>query len=164
MTSPAVLLDRDGTLIEDTGYIADADDVRLLPGVPDALRALRRAGFALVVVSNQSGVGRGLLSGDDAARVHARMVELLGAEDIELDAAYYCFHAPDEGCSCRKPAPGLFLQAIADLDLDPSRSFAVGDSARDVEAGAAAGCDGVLLGPEAADLPGAAALILGASA
>lgn len=141
---PAVLLDRDGTLIFDVGYPRDPDVVELLPGTPAALSTLRGEGFALVVVSNQSGVARGIVSPAEAAGVHARLVELLAAHGIELDGAYYCFHGPADACSCRKPAPGMLLRAADELGLALDRSVMVGDRPSDVEAGRAAGCRALL--------------------
>ena len=143
---PAVFLDRDGTLIEDVGYPRDPAAVRLLDGAAPALAELAAAGFRLVVVSNQSGVGRGLIAPDEAERVHERFTAELASRGVALDGARYCPHAPEDGCDCRKPAPGLLLAAAAELGLDLSRSFAVGDRDRDVEAGRRAGCTTVLLG------------------
>lgn len=143
---PAVFLDRDGTLIEDVGYPRDPEAVRLLAGAPEALAALRRAGFALVVVSNQSGIGRGLVSREEADAVHARFVAELRACGVELDDVRYCPHAPEDGCACRKPAAGLLLDSAHELGLDLGRSFMVGDKPADVEAGRTAGCRTVLFG------------------
>jgi D-glycero-D-manno-heptose 1,7-bisphosphate phosphatase len=137
---PAVFLDRDGTLIEDVGYPRDPEAVRLLEGAPEALAALRRAGFALVVVSNQSGIGRGLVSREEADAVHARFVRELRAHGVELDDVRYCPHAPEDACACRKPAAGLLLDSARELGLDLDRSFMVGDKPADVEAGRTAGC------------------------
>jgi D-glycero-D-manno-heptose 1,7-bisphosphate phosphatase len=143
---PAVFVDRDGTVIEDVGYPSDPDQVRLLDGAADALAQLRAAGFRLVVVSNQSGIGRGLIAPEDAERVHERFVAELAAGGVALDAVRYCPHAPEDGCDCRKPAPGLIVAAAAELGIDLSRSFVVGDRESDVEAGRAAGCATILLG------------------
>ena len=142
----AVFLDRDGTLIEDVGYPRDPDLVRLLPGVAEGLAALRKAGFLLVVVSNQSGIGRGLVTREEAAAVHDRVVQELRGRDVELDVVRYCPHAPDDSCACRKPAAGLLLAAGRELALDLAGSFMVGDSPADVEAGRTAGCRTILLG------------------
>jgi D-glycero-D-manno-heptose 1,7-bisphosphate phosphatase len=148
----AAFLDRDGTLIFDPGYLADPDGVRLLPGVPEALRRLRDADFLLVIVSNQSGIARGLYTADDLARVHARLVELLAQEGIAFAAAEYCQHGPEDACSCRKPAPGMILAAAAALDIDLPGSAMVGDKVADVLAGLAAGCGrNVLLASRAPD-------------
>jgi D-glycero-D-manno-heptose 1,7-bisphosphate phosphatase len=143
---PAVFLDRDGTLIEDVGYPRDPRQVRLLLGAAEALRRLAGAGFALVIVSNQSGVGRGLFRRDEAEAVHAEVVRRFAEAGVAFDGAYYCYHGPDDACACRKPAPGLLLQAAAELELDATRSFMVGDKSIDIEAGAAAGCRGLRIG------------------
>ena len=148
---PAIFLDRDGTLIEDVGYARDPEGVRLLDGVAEALGALRSAGFALVVVSNQSGLARGLVTPEEAHAVHERFIRELRAHGVELDDVRYCPHAPDDGCTCRKPAPGLLLASARDLNLDLGDSFMVGNTSADVEAGRAAGCRTILVGqPDAA--------------
>ena len=149
----AVFLDRDGTLIDDVGYISDPEDVRLVPGAGDALRALRDAGFRLVVISNQSGLGRGLITQEQADAVHQRFVEELERAGAQIDAAYYCPHAPEEGCDCRKPLPGLLIDAACELGLDLERSFMVGNSDVDVAAGEAAGARAILLADSSADWP-----------
>jgi len=143
---PSAFLDRDGTLIEDVGYLGDPERVRLLPGVAEGLRALRAAGYALVVVSNQSGVARGAFGELDVIRVMARMERALG---LRLDGLYWCPHHPEgvvpryaRDCACRKPAPGMLIRAAQDLGLDLGRSLVVGDAARDLEAGAALGLRG----------------------
>lgn len=140
MGAPALLLDRDGTLIVDTGYPRDPALVSLLPGAASALRAAASAGHRLVIVSNQSGVARGIVSRDDAARVQRRVEELFAVEGVRFDGVYFCFHGPDEGCACRKPAPGMLHDAAQDLGLSLARSVMVGDKSSDVEAGIAAGC------------------------
>ena len=163
---PAVFLDRDGTLIEDMDYLSDPARVRVLPGVRAALGRLRAAGFLLVIVTNQSGIGRGYFTEDDHAAVAAAVRTAL---DIDLDGEYHCPHAPDDGCDCRKPSPGMLCRAAEDLAIDLSRSVMVGDREGDALAGLAAGCRSVVLGtgpaPEAAerarDLSAAVALILG---
>jgi D-glycero-D-manno-heptose 1,7-bisphosphate phosphatase len=143
---PAVFLDRDGTIIEDEGYLADASRVRLLPGALDALRAFRERGLALVVVSNQSGIPRGLITPAQHAEVDARVKAVLADAGVPLDAAYYCPHLPDAGCACRKPLPGMLEQAAREHGLDLARSLMVGDKMSDVAAGRAAGCVTALLG------------------
>ena len=130
---PAVFLDRDGTLVHDGGYLHRPEDYRRLPGVAEGLALLRDAGYRLVVVTNQSGIGRGYFGAGDLARFQEALVKDLRALGIELDGSYVCPHRPDEGCPCRKPRPGLVHRAIRDLHLDPARSFAVGDRLRDVE-------------------------------
>jgi rfaE bifunctional protein nucleotidyltransferase chain/domain len=141
---PAVFLDRDGTLVEDVGYPRDPDQLRLLPGATQALAELRIKGFALVIISNQSGVGRGLLTREQADRVHSGLTGLLAEQGVSLDGAYYCYHGPDEACPCRKPSPHLLRTAADELGLDLARSFMIGDKRTDVEAGRAA-CSGTIL-------------------
>ena len=145
---PAVFLDRDGTLIDDVGYPRDPARVRLVDGAAEALARLRQAGFRLVVVSNQSGIGRGLITEDEARSVHERFVSELERRGVRLDGVRYCPHAPEAGCDCRKPAPGLLLAAADDLGLDLDASFMVGDKSSDVEAGHRAGCQTILFTPD----------------
>jgi histidinol-phosphate phosphatase family protein len=166
----AVLLDRDGTLVVDVPYNGDPDAVRPMPGAAAALARLRAAGVDTAVVSNQSGIGRGLLSSDGVAAVNRRIEELLGP----LGPWLVCPHAPDDGCDCRKPAPGLVLRAAALLGADPRRCVVIGDIGSDVEAARAAGARAILVptaitrpaeiaaAPEVApDLPAAVDLLLG---
>ena len=176
---PAVFLDRDGTLIREAEYLADPDGVELLPGVPEALRALRAAGYALVVVTNQSGIARGLYDEHDYRRVADRLDDMLARAGASVDATYHCPHHPDHGppCDCRKPALGMHRRAADQLKLDLAASWYVGDKASDVEPAHAVGGRGILvrtgygrrteaggdLPPGTAvvdDLPAAAALIL----
>jgi D-glycero-D-manno-heptose 1,7-bisphosphate phosphatase len=146
MPEGAVFLDRDGTVIEDVAYLRSPDCVRLLPGVVPALRRLRAAGFPLVLVSNQSGIGRGIIAPEDARAVHQRFVEVLAEAGLFFDDVRYCPHRPDEACRCRKPSPAMILDAASELGVDPSASFMVGDKASDVEAGHRAGCRTILFG------------------
>jgi D-glycero-D-manno-heptose 1,7-bisphosphate phosphatase len=143
---PAIFLDRDGTLIEDVGYPFDPTQVRLLDGAADALLALRECGFALVVVSNQSGIGRGLVTPEQAQAVHRQFVHEMNLRGVHFDDVRYCPHAPEAGCACRKPRTELLLAAAREHRLDLARSFMVGDSPVDVGAGRAAGCRTVGLG------------------
>jgi len=141
----AVFFDRDGTLVVERGYLSDPDEIELLPGVAHALRALKAAGYPLVVVSNQSGVGRGLFP---LSRVHEAMARLriaLRARGVELDAIYFCPHRPDEGCPCRKPGTALLERAADDLQLALRRSAMVGDKLLDVETAHNAGALGLLV-------------------
>jgi D-glycero-D-manno-heptose 1,7-bisphosphate phosphatase len=146
--TPAVFLDRDGTLIEDLGYPREPERIRLLDGVGAGLRTLRDAGFALVVISNQSGIGRGIIDPAEATAVHDRFITLLGAEQVQLDATHYCPHAPSDGCDCRKPEPTMLVRAAADLDISLGDSFMVGDKLSDAQAGHRAGCRTILLGDD----------------
>lgn len=136
----AVFLDRDGLLIEDRGYISSPEEVVLVAGVSGALARLRTQAWRLVVVSNQSGVGRGWITHQQHIAVHQRFEALLAKEGIHLDGAFYCLHSPGDACSCRKPQPGLLLRAADSLGVDLCRSCMVGDRESDVEAGLAAGC------------------------
>lgn len=144
----AVFLDRDGTLIVDRGYLHHPDQVQLLQGAVPALRSLRAWGFALVVCSNQSGIGRGLLTEAQAGEVHARFSAAFAAHAITFDAVHYCPHGPEDGCSCRKPKPGMLQEAAKDHALNLGRSFMIGDNLSDVEAAHRAGCTGILLNLE----------------
>ena len=133
----AVFLDRDGTVIVDKHYLHDPAGVELLPRAAKGLRRMRALGLPLVLVSNQSGVGRGYFSLADVQRVHRRLQELLLEENIELDGIYVCPHAPEEACGCRKPLPGLIEQASRELGLEPGQSFVIGDKPCDVDLGLA---------------------------
>ncbi len=142
---PAVFLDRDGTVIHDAHYLADPERVRLLPGAAEAVARLNRAGVPVVLVTNQSGIGRGLFSEADFRAVQARVEALLAAAGARLDAVYHCPHGPDEGCECRKPGVGLFVRAAAEHGLDPARSWYVGDRLRDLAPAATLGGTGILV-------------------
>lgn len=140
-----VLLDRDGTVNVEVDYLSDPDQLRLYPGVGAALRRLRDLGFGLVVLTNQSGIARGKFDIPTLERVHARLAELLAAEGVALDGIYYCPHAPEDGCGCRKPLPGMVERAVAELGVDPERSFMIGDKRIDVEMARAVGAAGILV-------------------
>ncbi|HEX6998744.1 MAG TPA: HAD-IIIA family hydrolase [Gammaproteobacteria bacterium] len=149
---PAVFLDKDGTLIENVPHNVDVERVRLARGAARALPALARAGFALVVVSNQSGVARGLFTEADVRAVGRRLAALLAELGARLDGFYWCPHHPQGAvpgyrreCACRKPRPGLLLRAARELGLDLGASWLVGDILDDIEAGRRAGCRTVLV-------------------
>jgi len=165
----AVFLDRDGTLIVDEVYLADPDKVQLLPGVTGALRRLQEAGYMLVMVTNQSGINRGYFTEAEAHAVNGRVADVLRSEGIAIAATYMCPHRPDEGCDCRKPAPGMLTHAARDHGIDLASSAMVGDKDDDARAGLTAGCGlGIKLGDGetvpggyvVADMPAAADLIL----
>lgn len=145
---PAIFLDRDGTVVEDPGYLGDPSRVRLIPGAAAAIARLNRAGRMVVLVTNQSGIGRGLYGEDDFQAVQRRIEELLALEGAKLDAVYYCPHSPDEApaCECRKPAPGLFIRAADEHGIDLSRSVFVGDRARDIVPATNWGARGIMVG------------------
>jgi histidinol-phosphate phosphatase family protein len=151
MGRQAVFLDRDGTVLEDTGYLADPASVRLVSGAIEALRALRERGYLLVLVSNQSGVGRGLITPAQADAVHRRLLVELESHGLALDDVRYCPHAPTARCPCRKPEPGMILASADALEIDLDSSFLVGDSPDDAGAGQAAGVRTVILGTDARD-------------
>ncbi|GLH73176.1 D,D-heptose 1,7-bisphosphate phosphatase [Geothrix limicola] len=147
----AVFLDRDGVLVEDRGLLVDAEDIRIYEGVPEALARLHRAGFALVVVSNQAVVARGLLSEAGMRRLQETLEARLQAQGAPaFDGFYYCPHHPSAtlpeyrvDCGCRKPRPGMLLKAAEDLGLDLASSYMVGDRPTDLQAGHRAGCLGI---------------------
>lgn len=155
-----VFLDRDGTLIHDPGYLRDPEQVALLPGVVAALRRFGAAGYGLVVISNQSGVGRGLITLDELRAVHHRLDGLLAAEGLVLAGAWYCTHRPEEGCECRKPRPGLLLRAGQGLGLSLGDCWMIGDRPSDADAGRSAGCRALCLDAKTPDLLSAADLVL----
>ncbi len=155
MTGPgrrAVFLDRDGTLVEEVPYLHDPELVRLVPGAAAALRELAAAGFALVVVTNQAGVAKGYYGEDAVERVHRRLRELLAAGGASLDGIWYCPHHPDGAvarlarpCRCRKPGPGMLEAAAAELGLDLTASYLVGNDPTDAGAALAAGATPLLV-------------------
>ncbi|HVH45906.1 MAG TPA: HAD family hydrolase [Labilithrix sp.] len=142
----ALFLDRDGTLIRDVGYPRDPAAVELLPGAAVGLTTARELGYRLVIVSNQSGVARGFIQPGEARAVQARVEELFAREGVVFEGAWFCFHGPDEACRCRKPAPGMLVDAAELLGIDRSRSIMIGDKPSDIEAGVAAGCAAVGFG------------------
>lgn len=144
---PAVFLDRDGVVIEDVNYLGDPDRVRLIPGSAEAVAELNRAGWAVVIVSNQSGVARGLFSLAAVDAVHAHLAVMLRNHGARIDSFLFCPHHPEAempefraDCDCRKPRPGMLLCAAAELGLDLAESWMIGDRESDLAAGAAAGC------------------------
>lgn len=141
--TPAIFLDRDGTLMHDTGYVARPEDVRVYPGTAEALAVLKARGFKTVIVTNQSGIARGYFTEADYHAVHARLMEVLGPGLI--DATYFCADHPDAASPRRKPAPGMLLEAARDLHLDLTRSWMIGDRAGDLAAGRRAGCRTILV-------------------
>jgi D-glycero-D-manno-heptose 1,7-bisphosphate phosphatase len=138
---PAVFLDRDGTIVEDPGFLHQPDQVRLLPGAAAGIRRLNQSGYLIVVVSNQSGIARKIYAEADYQAVQRRLAELLAAQGARLDGAYYCPHYPavTGPCDCRKPGTKLFRDAAADLGIDLARSWFVGDRLSDVEPAAVLG-------------------------
>lgn len=142
---PAIFLDRDGTIIVERRYLSDPAGVVLEEGAGEGLRLLQAQGWPLVVISNQSGVGRGYFPESAVHAVNARLAELLMAEGVTIAGWYHCPHAPDAGCDCRKPADGMVRRAAAELGLDPGRSFVIGDKRSDLELAERIGATGVLV-------------------
>lgn len=148
---PCAFLDRDGVINEDVGHLHRSDDFRFMPGAPEAIRLLNDAGWLVVVVTNQAGIGRGLYTEDEFALFTGWIDQRLAEAGAHVDATYHCPHHPTAGigvfltgCECRKPAPGMLLRAIAEWQPDVERSFMLGDKPSDMEAAAAAGVRGVL--------------------
>jgi histidinol-phosphate phosphatase family protein len=171
--SPAVFVDRDGTLIDDADYCSDPKQVEVIKGVPEALRKLKRAGYKIIVITNQSGIGRGFFTVDQYRAVEAEVARQIGPELI--DATYFCPDVPGKPSQCRKPAPGMVLQAARENHIDLGRSFLIGDKEIDAECAHNAGVrairvrtgfdkitDGSRADWVAEDLPAAAEIILNA--
>jgi len=140
-----VLLDRDGTIVVDRGHLSDPDELELIRGAGPALARLREQGLGLIVVSNQSAVGRGFLDEAGLERVHARLAELIARDGAALDGIYCCPHLPTDRCPCRKPETGLVDRAAAEHGFDPAESFLVGDKACDIELGRRVGAATILV-------------------
>ncbi len=130
-----VLLDRDGTVIVERNYLSDPSQVELIPGAAEGLRSLSRMGLGLLIVTNQSGIGRGYFDDARLAEIHGRMCGMLADEGVVLDGIYVCPHTPEEGCDCRKPRTGLISQAAARHGFEPAEAFVIGDKACDIELG-----------------------------
>jgi D,D-heptose 1,7-bisphosphate phosphatase len=152
MTKKAIFLDRDNTLIEDPGYISSPDQVKLLPGVSEALTELRNMGYMLIVVTNQSAVARGIVTEKVLENIHGKMSTLLAHDGAYIDKIYYCPYHPEgvvpkyrKESNLRKPQPGMILRAAEELDIDLDNSWMVGNSPRDITAGLNAGCKTILI-------------------
>jgi len=142
----AILLDRDGVLNRDrVDFVKSLDELVILPGAGKAVAALNRAGFTVLVVTNQSCIGRGILAADQVAAIHDELCRRLSSDGATIDGFYICPHAPADGCDCRKPAPGLLVRAAREWGFERSETWFVGDATRDVEAGQAAGCRAALV-------------------
>jgi len=140
-----VVLDRDGTIIEEVSYLSDPSQIALIPGTGKALRELSEMGFGLVVITNQSAVGRGYFDEAQLTRIHDRLLEMLHAEEITIDGLYFCPHTPHDQCLCRKPHTGLIQKASADLDFELAESIVIGDKASDIEMGCRVGATTMLV-------------------
>jgi D-glycero-D-manno-heptose 1,7-bisphosphate phosphatase len=148
----AVLLDRDGVINEEVNYLHAPEQLRLIPGAASVIQRLNRLQIPVIVITNQAGVARGYFPESQIAVVHAALRQRLAADGAHIDRFYYCPHHPTEGvppyridCTCRKPKPGMLLQAAQDFDLDLSRSYFIGDNLSDMQAGASAGCHTILV-------------------
>ncbi len=144
-SKPYVLLDRDGTVIVEKNYLADPDGVELLPGAVEGLRLLLAAGYGLVLITNQSGVGRGYFTLEDLGRVNQRLEQMLAEAGIRLEGIYICPHAPEQDCECRKPKPKLAIDAAAELGFDLQQAWMIGDKSADVDLARNAGTRAVLV-------------------
>lgn len=145
MNKRYVLLDRDGTIIVDKHYLHDPDGVELLPGAAEGLRRIQDLGFGLAVLTNQSGVGRGYYDVESINACNDRMKELLTPHGVVIDGVYYCPHAPEDSCQCRKPATGMMEQAARELDFEPSESYMIGDKKADMGVGRNTGATTILV-------------------
>lgn len=142
---PAVFLDRDGTICVLVEYMDDPDQVQLIPGASEAIKRLNEQGFLVVMITNQSALARGYFTEEVLDAIHERLARVLEKEGAHIDATYFCPHHPDDKCACRKPRPGLVLNAAKELGIDLGRSFMVGDKLDDVKAGKTAGCKGIMV-------------------
>ena len=145
VTKRYVVFDRDGTLIHERHYLSDPAQVELIPGTTVGLKLLSEIGFGLIIATNQSGVGRGYFSEDRLAKIHEHLMNLLAKEEIYLDGIFYCPHTPQDGCNCRKPKPGLLLQAAQNFQFNPAQCFVVGDKPCDIHLGKAVGATTILV-------------------
>jgi D-glycero-D-manno-heptose 1,7-bisphosphate phosphatase len=139
------ILDRDGTIIFERNYLSSPERVELLPNAAPGLRALRAMGFGLLVITNQSGIGRGYFTADKVDSIHMRLRELLAKENIILDGVYVCPHTPEAACTCRKPETGLVQRAVVDLGFNPQEAVVIGDKACDIGLGFRIGAKTILV-------------------
>ncbi len=157
MLKRALFLDRDGTIIADRGYLKDPNQIELLPGAADALRKLAREGWKLIVVSNQSGVGRGLMTAAEMNAVQTKFLRMMRSHGVEITASYFCTHKPDDHCECRKPSTLSVERAAREHAISAQQSWMIGDREDDILCGRNAGCSTIWLRnnlfPVAAELP-----------
>lgn len=139
---PAAFIDRDGTLVEEVNFLSKVEDLQLFPFTAEAINLLKQKGFWIVVVTNQSGIGRSIYSETEMRSIHDEMQRQLGGE---IDAFYFCPHTPDEGCRCRKPALGMIEDAVSELNIELQGSWMIGDKKIDVETGLNAGISSALV-------------------
>ena len=136
----AVFLDRDNTIIYDIPYSADIEKVKIMPDVPDVLREFLKKNYMLIIITNQSGVARGVFSLDEMHKLHRHLINIFEQENIKIHDIFYCPHSPEENCECRKPSPSLFYLAAEKHKIDLTESIMIGDKISDVESGINAGC------------------------
>lgn len=141
----AAFLDRDGVINEEVNYLHEPEKAVLIPGVAEALNLIHQHGYLAVIVTNQSGIARGMYGEPEMHAVHRKLQELLAAEGASWDAVYFCPHPPAAECDCRKPKPGMLLKAAREWQIDPAISFMVGDRTGDITAGRQAGCKAAYL-------------------
>jgi D-glycero-D-manno-heptose 1,7-bisphosphate phosphatase len=158
VTRPAankvVILDRDGTIVIDRHYLSDPAGLEFLPGAAEGLRSLYDSGYRLIVITNQSGIGRGLFSIERLQQMNARLCEMVLAAGARLEGIYFCPHRPEDRCDCRKPGIQLLLDAASTHGFDPAQAVVIGDQNSDVEFGRRAGAKTILVNPGASDDPG----------
>jgi histidinol-phosphate phosphatase family protein len=142
---PAVFLDRDGTIIFDRNYLSRPEQVKLYARAAESINKLRKAGFKIIVVTNQSGIARGMFTEEDLAKVNKKFISLLKEGGSKIDALYYCPHIDEDKCSCRKPLAGMVFRAAKEHDIDLEKSYTVGDSIRDYLLGFNAGAKGIMV-------------------
>ncbi|RPJ61947.1 MAG: HAD family hydrolase [Dehalococcoidia bacterium] len=143
MANRAVFIDRDGTMAIDAHYCSCTEDFKLYPNTARGLKILRDHGYKLIVITNQSGIGRGIFNEETLHKIHEKMINDLACEDVRVDGIYYCPHHPDEKCDCRKPKPKMVMQAVKDHDIDLSGSFVIGDMQMDIDLGKNIGCPAI---------------------
>jgi len=142
---PCIFIDRDGTICEDKVYLADPEGLVIFPEVPEGIQRLKKSGFLTIVITNQSGIGRGYFDKETLEKIHERLKGILKEKGAVIDAIYYCPHHPEENCDCRKPKTGLVQQALKDFEIDLDRSFIIGDTDMDTELGRKMGMKTILL-------------------
>ncbi|MFH1500723.1 MAG: HAD family hydrolase [archaeon] len=145
MENKAVFLDRDGVINEDRGYVHKTEDFKILPRVFEALKKIKKAGYRLIIITNQSGIGLGYYSEQDYLKITENMVQVFKKQNIEFDDILYCPHDPDKNCDCRKPSTKLFLDSIKKFSLSPEKCWIVGDKLTDIKPAEKLGCKAVLI-------------------
>jgi len=143
--APFILIDRDGTINVERHYLSHPEQLELLPGAAEGLRMLSEMGFGIVIITNQSGIARGYFAPEQLESIHQRLREMLEGEGISVAGIYFCPHGPDSDCECRKPMPGLAIQAATDHNIDLKRSFVIGDKSADIDLGKRVGAISILV-------------------